>query len=165
MKSLIHRKFKAFTLGELIVAMILSSVVVMSGYLVYQMMNRQLTHFKENSAIYFHVHEFKNTLSSDVLDCQRMYLEKENIQLKISHDSILYVFHSEYIIRKTSLSSDTFNFKLPSVSGSFNNKNVSSGLIDCLDLTLNFAGELIGLHYFKAYDAVTLLKNSKMINE
>ena len=150
------KKIPGFTLPEIIVVMAIVALVILTGYSVYYIMNIQFENYRRASDDYLQIHEFTSTLSHDIFQCDKLLREEDRLKAEYENLSIEYSFHPEYAIRKTTIQADTFHFKTIDLFSSFKDESIKSGLINAIELELQYAGEIVSYEFHKQYTAAIL---------
>ena len=126
-------KVPSFTLAELIVLMIITSIVVGIAFSVLRLVQNQIhaiqTNFEKTSTLVL----FEQQLWQDFNEKEVIfYNEKENsLQLQSEIDTVNYSFQENYILRNT----DTIKLKLQLNKLFFNGKEVQGDTIDALSVS------------------------------
>lgn len=150
------RKIPSFTLTEMLVVLVISTIVVGLAYSVLSLFTKNLIHINEN---YQGTNEIQLLELQMALDFQRYHeisLNERNkeLTLKTPLDSIIYRFDSEKIIRLK----DTLLTSKIRLEGYYLGKRQKTGVIDALKIELNNSG-LEYLFISKENDAWHLMKH------
>ncbi len=156
----IRTKIKAFTLTEVIVVMVISSLVIISGYVAYRVINMQMSLYKRNSELFVTAHDFNSTFTKDIFTSNYIY-RKENDLLILASDTIIYSFYKDQIIRKIRDNSDTIRLQVKDFSASFQGVPTQKGFVDYVQLNLVLAGDFYPFYYHKSYSSYNLYDLNK----
>lgn len=141
-------KIKAFTISELLVVLVVSTIVISMTFLVLNMVRKQLRLIQGNYQKKQEVQFFENTLTRDFNRGVAYYEPKLNrLLLKNSKDSVEYLFLKQYILREK----DTFQIELDNLKLFLGGKEVSENTIDAIEITTssNFANQYIFVYQTK----------------
>jgi len=106
------KKIKAFTLIEIIIAMLLSSFTIGLAITFYLMMNNQFNRFTSRMDGNTRLVQFYKTLKQDVERADRAYYNSSTLELeKEESPGLTYLFSSKRIIRTHQTARDTFHLK------------------------------------------------------
>ncbi len=148
-RELIHitPKLKAFTIMELMVAMVLFVTVISLGVLLWSNVNNGLRKIQNDSEVFYEYVSFVTTLDKDFN--QAVFISYAGIRLDLSNDieDISYTFHADSIVRSinnrnTKFAIKTINFEL--------NYFQKTDIIDGINLNIKLQGKDIRCFVFKA---------------
>ncbi len=144
------RKIKAFTLSELLVVLVITSIVVSLTFLTLRLVQKQITSIQTNFNDQQEIQFLERALLQDI-NTYNAYYDSKNDVLKLSHgkDSIHYEFTDNYIVRKK----DTFQLKLVDKRFLIDTKEVKTGWIDALQFTFNQSYSTKNIFIYKIKDA------------
>lgn len=148
-------KIQAFTLSELIIVIILTSIVVGMAFSVLSLIQKHMYGIQNN----FNKNTELNKLDQSLwIDFNRYSKIKYNtideaLVFSTEIDSITYQFTDEFIIKHN----DTFNIKLDKKTFLFNGNEIQKGQIDAvkLETSKDFQNQI--LFVFKQNDATLFL--------
>jgi hypothetical protein len=152
----INNKIKAFTLSEMIVVLILTSIVVGLAFSVLGLVQKQMLAIKSNYNKSLEVNKLETSLWLDFNIYSKIeYNDFEN-ELKFSTvlDSVTYKFLGEKIIKET----DTFAISIKQKQFYFDGKILNNGQIDALKLEASKDFQNKQLFVFKQNDANAYIK-------
>jgi len=152
-------KLKAFTVIEMIVALILVAIVVSIAFAALSLTNKQLYSFQRRSSTMSDYRLLQNALSQDIRHAERVTGQARTLRCTKDRWQVLYTFEDSVIIRQdTALSTDSFFFKVDAVFMGFEGalQQEEGGLIDEIRLFLKQKKEAFIVHQRKSYDAGTL---------
>jgi prepilin-type N-terminal cleavage/methylation domain-containing protein len=162
MRYFLNRKIKAFTLIELVVTMVISSIVVMLAFTCYEITYKQYLNFRKSNNTVTQVILFNSLFKQDVLLSDLVSKTDDNdITLRMNDSvSVNYSFGSNYILRKyNELTPDTFPITSVTVKEQFQNNLVDeNGLVDDITISGVVRGENVFFSCSKEYDADLLMK-------
>ena len=154
-------KLKAFTLMELLIGMIISSIVISFCYMSYSMIYKQYMNYKAVKVELVEALELNSVLNSDISKAEKIVFDNNKlILIKEENKSFEYNFLEKYILRKTGEVVDTFNLiPLNIVSKQIASVSSSSALIEFFSFDANVLGDKEHFQFFKSYDAKTIMDN------
>jgi len=151
-------KLSAFTLLELLIGMIISSIIITIGYSSYSIINKQFSSYKLYRTELVEIANLNSEIEKEFSDSE-FVLRNQN-QLTFKHkDSreVKFEFNEHFILRNEMQAIDTFWV---------NNKNYTFGFLDNSEIfvsTFSFNSNLIGedvfLNFEKKYSSDILIKN------
>ncbi len=152
----IKHKIQAFTLHEMIVVIILTSLIVGMAFSVLSLVQKHMHGIQNN----FNKNTELNILEESLwLDFNRYFKIKynafEDVLIFVTEmDSVKYQFTETYIIKHT----DTFNIQLQQKTFYFDGNSVQKGQVDAIKLETSKDMQNQSLFIFKQNDA-TLFMN------
>ena len=149
-------KFKAFTLAEMLVVLVVASIVISMGFLVLNMVRKQVIVIQENYQKKQEIQLFETTLIRDFNARSAFFHKKENvITLSNTKDSIQYTFLDTYITREK----DTFQIEVDNKKLFLDGSLVKEKTIDAIEINLssNFTNRQLFIQQTK--DASFYLNN------
>ncbi len=148
-------KVPAFTLSEMMVVLVITSIVVGMAFAVLQLVQQHMQGIQHNYGNHAQVNLLRQSLWMDLNRYNRVYFDENQQQLFFTNElgSHSYRFEESYVIRDL----DTFHLKLAEKTFFFENKEVHHGGIDALLLQTEkgFGGQRLFL--FKENSASTYL--------
>jgi hypothetical protein len=151
-------KLKAFTLGEMIIVVVVASIVIAMGFLVLNMVKKQVriiqNTYHQKTAVQF----FEATFIRDFNTRNAYYDEQKNrVSLKNSKNSISYTFLDDFIIRDQ----DTFPIKVIHKKLFLEGLETKEKCIDAIEINLSeeFSNKQLFIQQTK--DAAHYLNNPK----
>lgn len=151
-----NKKLKAFTLAEMVVVLVVASIVIAMGFLVLNMVRKQVVLIQKNYQKKQEVQFFEVTLTRDLNARNAFYHKnKDQLTLKNTKDSISYVFSDTIIIRNK----DTFEIEIANKKLFLDGKTVQENTIDAIEINLseNYGGKTLFIH--KVKDASFYINN------
>ena len=158
------KRIKAFTLIELMVVMVLSSIVFTIAYYAYRSVIIFQSSQTQASIDIEQYRTLNKLLANDLMDCDLSIQETENTIRTISRTKgdVTYYFGESSIVRMTAdLATDTFQVRHPSSYVSTKYLSPEDRIINELELYLIFHDSPITLHFQKTY-APELLINKQI---
>ncbi len=149
-------KLKAFTLAEMLVVLVVASIVISMGFLVLNMVRKQVIVIQKNYHKKQEIQLFETTLIRDFNARNAFFHKKENtITLRNTIDSIQYTFLDTYITREK----DTFQIEVDNKKLFLDGSLVKEKTIDAIEINLssNFANRQLFIQQTK--DASYYLNN------
>ena len=124
------KKLNAFTLSEMIVVLILTSIVIGMVFTVLNLVQKQMFGAQKNHITYSEHNLLKQSLWVDFNNYQSIEFNADTQKLKFSSavDSVYYHFHETYITKDV----DTFNIHIDSKSFYYKGKLITLGVLDAL---------------------------------
>ncbi len=159
---------KAFTLVELLVAMIITGIVVGITYQVYIMANRQFNSYKSGNEKLSQIIVFKGLLHTDFFQSSSVSKSLEKgIEVVYSDKKILYEWNDKYLLRNDNGLRDTFFINIRSSEMKFHNfiQMKTNGLLDELVLVFEETGSEHSFCFFKKYSADVLMLSDNLENQ
>ncbi len=149
-------KLKGFTLTEIIVALAISSLVLISGLTVYYLTFKGTFDFQKNASIKISQILFYNRLQIDMEECDLITIVDNELSCVYEDHSVKYEFSENNIVINSQKNSDTLKFTINNIEFYLDNNTVTDGLINGIKISLN-EFEKNNIVIRKKYDAVTYL--------
>ncbi|MHC1705773.1 MAG: type II secretion system protein J [Tenuifilaceae bacterium] len=154
--ELIHsnRRVKAFTIIELMVAMVIFVTVISLGLLLWSNVNSGIGKIQKDSEVFYEYVSFITTLEKDF--SQAVDISNSGIQLDLSNDieDISYVFHPDSIIRSINNRNTKFNLKVVNYDFKYFK---STDLIDWINLRFILQGKEISCLIYKSIKGKSII--------
>lgn len=152
----INKQIKAFTLSEMIVVLILTSVVVGMAYAVLGLVQKQMMVIQQNYINQANLKKLETSLWLDFGRYNSVHFSSTENQLKFSNelDTLIYEFTSGYVIRET----DTFATEIKSKAFFLKSEKIDQGFIDALKIVTDNKMQNQELFIFKHNDATIFIK-------
>lgn len=149
-------KVAAYTLNEMLIVIIISSIIASLAFTVLNLVNRNMWAIQENLKVNTEYSKLEESLWIDMNRYQNVsFLESENqILFNSEMDSLVYNFNTDYITK----GSDTFRLKIENKLFYFNGNEITKGNIDALKLQLPKQYRRQQLFIFKRNDAKQFMK-------
>jgi len=149
---MIHvRKIKAFTISEMIVVLILTSIVVGLAFSVLNLVQKHMGSIQNNLQHQTEIRQLEQILWLDFNRYPKISYNDHAQTLSLANalDSTNYVFHGSFIVKGR----DTFNLKMNAKTFYFDGGQISEGTIDALKLDVLQGQQHHNLFVFKTNDA------------
>lgn len=146
----LNKKTKAFTIAEMLVVLVISSIIITITIMVLNLVQGQIrsiqTIYKTNTEIRL----LKRGLWQD-FNVHRIYFDNSKSQLLCASekDTVIYVFHATYVTRNL----DTINVNVFEKKVFLGGEEVKNGSIDALEIHLSEEIKNKKLFIFKTNDA------------
>jgi hypothetical protein len=158
------KRLKAFTLADMMVSMIISSLVIAFAYTAYLVIVKNFYSFKASNQETEEVHTLYGLMKQDIATCLYMRKQDNNLVLQMPAGSgILYQIGDLYVLRKLKTRQDTFQVKVHNVNSFFKTIPVvnAGALIDEVQLDTELSGEKQSFTLTKRYGAdIVMYKDS-----
>ncbi len=102
------KKIAAFTLIELLIGMIISSIVIAFGYSAYTLIYKQYNNYKEIKEKMMEVTQLHEALNTDFHTVEMISFHENTLTFYKKEYPLEYIFSDEWIIRKERDVADTF---------------------------------------------------------
>lgn len=150
-------KIKAFTILELMVALMISSLVIILGYSVFDTVNqlylfRMDEHAKveERLTIYY-------LLNKDLSESDRIMVQKNDFTAIKNFNEIKYSCFDEEIVREQAGITDTFEIEIELLDTYREGRKITVGIIDSIAINME-SGQKFQFLFKKEYSAATKMK-------
>ena len=152
------KKLAAFTLIELVIGLIISSIVVMMAGSAFNIVKMQFANYKITNDRVQECKTIDYLLKKDMDECRYATVIESGITLQMQKDEITYKWSKDKLFRKATQHVDTFALSVQSVETKFQNIPVISGMIDHLHLKLKQGEEFFDIYLSKQYSAEELMQ-------
>ena len=150
-RNVCRQKVTGFTIHEMVVVVLLTSLVVGLAFSVLGLVRKQMGAIRQNFQYQEAVHKFEQRLWLDMHRCNYAYYDIRNNELKMTNvlSTVTYRFGDQYVLRNA----DTLEMVIAKKQWYFDGQRVENGLVDALELTTarNFLSR--DLFIFKDNDA------------
>jgi prepilin-type N-terminal cleavage/methylation domain-containing protein len=160
-----NKKLKAFTLMELIVGLIISSVVIAMAATGFRIVQMQFVEYKKANTKVLQLSTLEFLLCKDAEECSRLEkLDDNSFAARFASKEIIYKVADASILRTQGYLTDTFNIGLRKMEISFSNKPVlaEKGLIDMVGLKMGTVEGPQSCYITKLYSAKTLTEDAAL---
>ena len=152
----INTKIKAFTLSEMLVVLVISSIVISIAFLTLSMVQKQVRVIRKNLNNKQELQSLERILWNDFNSYSITYSEKEDaLFFTNSTKEFEYEFNEEYILRKQ----DTFLVKIKEKQFFLDGKEVRTGFVDAVKIETSPIFGNTRLFIFKTKDATFYMNN------
>lgn len=151
---------KAFTLIEVIVTLLLSSIIIGIAISGYTITNQQFKLFDTSTEQSLDILRLNNLIKSDIDKSDVIFYENNQLVCKNEQIETTYNFNSEAIIRNLNTEiprKDSICLKFEKLEVFFNDEIKDFGIIDNIMLTITSFEIKQQLHYTKRYSALELM--------
>jgi len=157
---------KAFTILEVIVSLLLSSIIIGMAILSYGMIEQQYRIFDEMTEENINLLQLHNHLRYDIDRADIIKYDNKQLVCNSLKSEIVYNLNDTYIKRnviKPIQREDSIAIALKDIQPSFENKQMEYGIIDKITLRFNHYEKMQNLTYNKKYSAVQLMNINSLI--
>lgn len=154
------KKVAAFTLMELLITMMISSIVIGLCYSAYSFTYKEFLLFKKVKQEVVDAMQFNSLLNSEFQNAEKIvYSEHQLLFYFENNNTLSYELNDSLIIRKESEIIDTFHLKATNVKASFlfENDSVPISLINDFSFDAKVLGEAEYFHFTKNYSGETMM--------
>lgn len=162
MVRILERRVEGFTVMEIMVTMVISSIVVLTAFEFYNIFNKLL--LKKNNTMESgkEILQFYNALENDSRRAISIELSAVGLIMKnYDEDPVNYEFYDEFVIRNRNIVTDTFRVKVMNLNSI---KDKVSGFEKILTMELAVSNDTLPLFIEKSYPNDILI-NSKILRK
>lgn len=155
------KKLPAFTLMELLVAMVLSTIVVAAAFTGYEIMAGRYGQYQQVNAGIREAAWMNGLLQKDLLQARLVVQHENTIRLTAAYrEPVTYEFRDAYVLRRTHDLTDTFKITIGKLTCTFNGQAALPGEpVDEIQLEAHIGKEPELFFYRKNYPAALRIKN------
>ncbi|GAB1856647.1 prepilin-type N-terminal cleavage/methylation domain-containing protein [Flavobacteriaceae bacterium MHTCC 0001] len=126
------KRIKAFTLSEMIIVLIITSIVVGLAFSTLRLVQKHMQQIQQNFITKSNLNTLEESLWLDFNTYSEIRFDdnKDELKLKTALDSVNYIFTKDKVIRNT----DTLSIKIEEKTFFFNGEKVYKGQIDAVKL-------------------------------
>jgi hypothetical protein len=158
-------KIKSFTILELTVVMLMSTLVLGIAYNGYTIFYKQFISFKKSSSKIADISLLDRLIWTDIADCKTVVKNEQGITCKFAGNEIKYVLEEDFILRKRGTMIDSFFITVEDAEYNFRtNKAYDGQIIDELKFINVIDDQQKVFHYLKTYGADILINNQDNLN-
>lgn len=151
------KKVRAFTLMELLVGMIVSTIVIGFGYGVYSLIYKQYSSYRTIKKEVVDAMQLNSTLNTDFAGAELISFTDNKLTIDRKNNlSLYYNFTDSYILRKENEITDTFKIIPASVTAGFIFADAKAVVSD-LSFDSKVLGEPAHFVFTKQYSAEILM--------
>jgi len=148
-----HNKLKAYTLFDVIIAMVIMGMISAITYVILSSLFVQYNSFDDTNKKLSSLILFKNTLKKELFLSKKITSVNDGIMIKINDSiTIEYKFKSNFIERNFEQQKDTFWLKVDDFKKEYNSDN-DVGMIKQINFNLTIFEEKFYLEFSKDYGA------------
>lgn len=152
-------KLKAFSLLELMIAILLSGFVISAIYSGYVFTYKQFYKFTSIKTEIRNYFELTEVLNREFENAKKVTKKSSTeIQIESIDKTIYYSFNDNTIIRTVAEQTDTFFFGVTAIKMNTINELTQDPIVDYLVLTIGNEEKEKSLSFYKYYGAVTLIE-------
>ncbi len=150
-----HNKIQAFTLSEMVVVLILTSIVVGLAFSVLTLVQKHMAGIQQNFANGTALNKLEQSMWLDFNRYSRIKYDpmEEEITFANDIDSITYRFYDAYITK----TADTFHIQLQHKTMYFEGSTIGTGTMDAIKLETGKADQNQTLFIYRDNDATPFL--------
>lgn len=144
-------KVQAFTLNEMVIVMIISTIVIGLAFSVLSLVQRHMWSIQQNFKLNTEFNRLEQAFWIDTNKYNIIHFDESENELKFKTeiDSTIYQFNPDYVLRDR----DTFSLKIDQQIFFFNGNKVSKGRIDAFRIQLSEQYKNQSIFVFKQNDA------------
>lgn len=148
-------KLKSFTIAELLVVLIITSILSISLYYAFLALSQMLFSYEKNQEEIHEIDSFYAKMKTDIDASQTMLLRGNTLTLALSDKTVYYSINSRNIQRRNPSGIDELEANILAKSFLSQNEinNGSSVLIDQVKLKLEYKSRIFNWAFSKEYDA------------
>lgn len=155
------QKINAYTLMEVTVAMLLSTLTITICYSAYGIINSYFNSFQQKNTMSSELLSLKHTLDRDAERSDYVFKTANGFEFSQDSAKIAYAFTNHYILRQLNdLHTDTFKIQLKEMKSYFEGKEMNGlDTIDQINFKLIVPNDIaISMQINKYYSATDLFK-------
>lgn len=155
-----NRRIPSFTIIEMIMAMLISSVVIGIVYYIFLLLNHQFAGYQDRSAVINEYLLFQKALQTDMERADAIEYPSEKVLVlrrSVDDQPVQYDFYDNFIVRTIGDYRDSFSIQNGGCV--VTRVNDSTALVEKLVLNTNMAGEHVSPVFKKQYSASQLMKS------
>ncbi|NMH85974.1 hypothetical protein [Flavivirga algicola] len=142
-----NTNLKAFTILEALISLVLMGIIITLCYTVFNLIERQMTLFKNENMSVLQYNLFNTTIKNDIYNAEDFIYNDNRLLLKnYDGSNIDYQVSKRFILRHHNIKTDTFKFRV------FNHKFLQSDnskpLDKILQITIGVLGDSINTNYY-----------------
>jgi prepilin-type N-terminal cleavage/methylation domain-containing protein len=151
------KKLPAFTLMELLIGMIISSIVISFGYGAYSLVYKQYLSYKKIKNEIVEVTQLNTILYTDLVKAELVSFNENELAIDRKNNSpLLYDFNNSIVLRKDVGVIDTFKIEPAIITASFVFAD-QKALVNAFSFEAKVWGETEHFVFEKKYSAETLM--------
>jgi len=162
--TLIKIRIGAFTVMELVISLMISSIVIGIAYYSWLLVGRQFAGYNDRSQVINEYIMLNKALETDI---DRAVLLRDSLSdvlcIQMKEESIQYVFNEDHVVRQGEAFADTFRLGVKNIS--FERVHDTLHAIKKLKMSVSLNGEDIEMIIQKNYSAVELMNAEKIVHE
>lgn len=149
----------AFTLVELLIGMIISTIVIGACYVSYSFIYEQYGSYRSIKNKTLEAMQFNSIVSIDFMDAELITYKENTLTLKKNGNPLQYEFNDLFILRKVNEVTDTFRLSPTDIQAKsiIKNEGNETVVINNFSFDAQILGETEHFTFAKKYDAETLM--------
>lgn len=160
-----NSKVKAFTLIEIVLAMMLAGIMLGMAYTALRLFAKIYRDYHGKNIANAGIRVFSGMINDDLANASVISLADNQINFSAVSDSmgLRYLLQSDHVIRRKAGVQDTFRMTNLISQASFEGIQVSSGVVDQLVFKFDFEGSPMLISVTKEYAAADLFNHTDTI--
>lgn len=146
-------KIKAFTIIELTVVMLLSSIVISIAYFAFDMLTIKYLRYKKDNEVRYEMTNINSLLNHAFYISDSVIVTGNTIHAHIQSAVIDYELTPECILKYDRGITDTFHFPVSKMEYLYENEHITEGIIDQAHLEMELGDKKINTVFSKKYNA------------
>jgi len=153
------QKIRAFTLMELLIGMIISSILITFCYSSYTIIYKQFLTYKKIKNELTETIQLNSVLNNDFANSKSMYFNKNSLYMNRSISPLEYSFSENYILRIEREVIDTFHITAKDITVNYFKESANSPLffVNELSFSAMILNEKERFNFSKNYSAETIM--------
>lgn len=147
-----NTKIDAFTLSEVLIVLVITSIVVTIAFSVLRLVTNQYIAMNKGYERQVEVLRIKQQLIVDLDTAYQTFLNEEGQQLLITNSTehtFMYEWNAPYLIRD----GDTLTSNFNSITGFLKGEKIDAATCDAIDISLNYKGKFTKVFVSRKQDA------------
>ncbi len=162
-----QQKIKAFTLQELLVVMVLSSILLSTLYIGLQMTQQYFIRFSRSGESIEQLQLLQRIMSKDIEQSEWMLSRNHELILIRQDKNVVYTLGDEIVREQNGVLTDRLPFSAQNARFSFQDKETYSreqSIADVCNFTISYQGEVLTYSFAKQYAAAQQIIISRKAN-
>ncbi len=158
------RKLKSFTLLEMMIALMLTSIIVSISYLSYMIIFKEMSGYKNKSKLISEILQINTNLQADINKSDAVYWKNDALFFFCPQNvEIKYYFRNNFILRESGMVQDTFFISPFDLQKKFlnNNQTDENAWIEELSFKAVILTKERTFYYKKIYSASDYISNTE----
>ncbi len=143
---------KGFTILELIINMLISSVIITLGYWSYHNLNSHYNNYIRTINEIETFERLNSEIVANISVCDKIVMIENNVIVFYKNDTVYKHFNP--LIFKID------RFRLLGITSSYDNEQRKLGLLDEFEITISNSADTLTFHYFKKYNVLQSISNT-----
>lgn len=160
-----QNRINAFTLIEVVLAMMLAAIVIGMAYTAFTLFTRLYGTYRTKNLAHADVRAFQQVLERDMEQAAVVSLEDDQLFFGNGDGTVdpSYVFHKDYILRIKNALPDTFKLKSVAMRTAFEGHGVRLGIVDQVLIGFEHEKEPMLIAVNKRYSAEELFNSKRTL--